>query len=589
MRGRGAVHQVVDESGVMSSSNSSRRRFVHFGVPLLSVLLLTSVGAQNPAHATTTRSPRAEINALLNPSPHIHVAPPRGIAAHVTKLAELATGQSVDSNTAATAPAAVLNLGYGGGPVLQSANNSVPIFWLPPTLQDGTPSVADPNYASVIQRYFNDVGGNGLYEVNTQYYQTVNGPTEFIVNASGLIRAIIDTSAYPAAGSGCAGNGPDCLDDSQIRTEITSMITAHSLPTGLSTEYFAFTAPHESSCTAPTNCFKSDIGTTANTNFVYCAYHSFSNLNGQYVVYANMPYDASAFSNECTGLSSFPNNRDADIELSTTSHEQMEATTDPVIFGWIDPNGQENGDKCAYNYGSLTLDGGLANEQWNGHFYVLQQEWSNAVSGCLQGVSVGTPPGAPSISTIKTGSGWGDVAFRAPTSHGSSPITSYTVTASPGGNSVTVGVPSLRALLTGLANGTAYSFTVTAHNAAGNGPPSSSAAATPSSASRSFTTNWSASEYARLTQSATYLGTTPAGMQLTAVYTIAYVIGIVHPASPTPLSPPVSTGPNSVATSYTVADQGPLTTLMGQYAFSPSEAQYFAAQLVGYLFALGGH
>ena len=40
---------------------------------------------------------------------------------------------------------------------------------------------------------------------------------------------------------------------------------------------------------------------------------------------------------------------------------------------------------AAYNYGPITLDGGKANEQWKGHFYVVQQEWSNKIHGLLAG------------------------------------------------------------------------------------------------------------------------------------------------------------------------------------------------------------
>jgi hypothetical protein len=60
------------------------------------------------------------------------------------------------------------------------------------------------------------------------------------------------------------------------------------------------------------------------------------------------------------------------------------SVTDPNLNAWYDSAGAENGDKCAWNFGTLDEDGGMANQQWNGHFYVLQQEWDNAVSGCVQ-------------------------------------------------------------------------------------------------------------------------------------------------------------------------------------------------------------
>jgi hypothetical protein len=60
------------------------------------------------------------------------------------------------------------------------------------------------------------------------------------------------------------------------------------------------------------------------------------------------------------------------------------SVTDPNLNAWYDSAGAENGDKCAWNFGTLDEDGGMANQQWNGHFYVLQQEWDNLVSGCVQ-------------------------------------------------------------------------------------------------------------------------------------------------------------------------------------------------------------
>src|SRR6185436_13134749 len=57
-----------------------------------------------------------------------------------------------------------------------------------------------------------------------------------------------------------------------------------------------------------------------------------------------------------------------------------------------------------------------------------------------------------------------------PASTGGSAITSYTVTSSPGG--ISVSGPASPLTVGGLANGTAYTFTVTATNAAGTGPAS---------------------------------------------------------------------------------------------------------------------
>jgi hypothetical protein len=63
------------------------------------------------------------------------------------------------------------------------------------------------------------------------------------------------------------------------------------------------------------------------------------------------------------------------------------------------------------------------------------------------------------------------VSWTAPTSNGGSPITGYTVTASPGGETCST-TGTLSCTVSGLTNGTPYTFTVTATNVVGTSPAS---------------------------------------------------------------------------------------------------------------------
>jgi hypothetical protein len=85
-------------------------------------------------------------------------------------------------------------------------------------------------------------------------------------------------------------------------------------------------------------------------------------------------------------------------------------------------------------------------------------------------VSSNTVPGAPAIGTATAGNAQATVTFTAPTSNGGATITGYTATSTPGG--ITGTGASSPITVTGLANGTAYTFTVTATNSVGTGPPS---------------------------------------------------------------------------------------------------------------------
>ncbi|TMF03971.1 MAG: fibronectin type III domain-containing protein, partial [Chloroflexi bacterium] len=83
-----------------------------------------------------------------------------------------------------------------------------------------------------------------------------------------------------------------------------------------------------------------------------------------------------------------------------------------------------------------------------------------------------TTPGAPTAVTATAASAQATITWTAPASDGFSPITSYLVASTPAGGSATVAAPATTATITGLINGSAYTFTVTAVNAAGSSSPS---------------------------------------------------------------------------------------------------------------------
>jgi hypothetical protein len=88
-------------------------------------------------------------------------------------------------------------------------------------------------------------------------------------------------------------------------------------------------------------------------------------------------------------------------------------------------------------------------------------------------------PQAPASVTVTTSGTSATVKWAVPASDGGSPISGYTITASPDSSQVTVDPGTLQATLTGLANAAGDSFTVTATNAVGHSPGSAYQPITP--------------------------------------------------------------------------------------------------------------
>ena len=110
----------------------------------------------------------------------------------------------------------------------------------------------------------------------------------------------------------------------------------------------------------------------------------------------------------------------------------------------------------------------------NGTSYYFRVRALNAVgtgsySAESSAVVPAGPPPAPTAVSATSGNGQADVSWSAPSTNGAA-ITGYTVISSPGGFSCTAATTSCT--VTGLTNGTSYSFAVTAINGAGTGATS---------------------------------------------------------------------------------------------------------------------
>lgn len=99
---------------------------------------------------------------------------------------------------------------------------------------------------------------------------------------------------------------------------------------------------------------------------------------------------------------------------------------------------------------------------------------TNPASITLNVAAAATAPSAPTAVTATAGNASASVTGTAPASNGGAAITGYRATSSPGG--ITATSSTLPVNVTGLTNGTAYTFTLAAQNSVGYGPESAASA-----------------------------------------------------------------------------------------------------------------
>jgi len=114
----------------------------------------------------------------------------------------------------------------------------------------------------------------------------------------------------------------------------------------------------------------------------YCAYHSSTSSSYGNIAYTNLPYITDAGANcgaNFNGLGA-----DAGITI-VAGHEMAETITDQFpSTGWLDGNGEENGDKCAW---ISSGQGASATIKISTGTFAVQSLWSNAFNnnsgGCV--------------------------------------------------------------------------------------------------------------------------------------------------------------------------------------------------------------
>src|SRR6516225_6840268 len=289
------------------------------------------------------------------------------------KLAPTGDGQAVevpDDGAKPTGPAVVTGNGinYNGGPVLQG--NPVPIYLIFYGNWNGTGSNTQAT-VSLVQHFLNSLGKTPYEEINSTYGDTT-GNVSGNVNVGGTI---FDT--------GSQGNK---LNNNRLSAIVTRSFS-NGLPTDANGVYLVLTSSNVS-----------ERGFCSS----FCGFHTRQTLNGTDIKWAfvgNPDRCPSGCEIQTTGPNSPATGvGGADGLINVLTHEQEEAITDPDLNAWFDNSGQENADKCNFNFGptqtcaagSLCSAAGNSaganfNQTFGGNNWMIQQNFENANGGaCVQ-------------------------------------------------------------------------------------------------------------------------------------------------------------------------------------------------------------
>jgi hypothetical protein len=253
------------------------------------------------------------------------------------------------------------NLSSRGGPIQRTP--VIYISWWGPEWSSGftTGGYTGAQAQTYVSDFFGNIGGSSWNNVVTQYCQNVPSGTQncasfsgaqYITNPSGQLHgAWNDTTAVPT---------------SPTQTDIANAAKRLSAHFGYSANatYMVFT-PHGKSM----NGFATQ----------WCAWHSSTSSSSGTVAYAYIPYQpdagASCGVNFINANNSYGNGWFDGFSV-VAGHEYSEAETDPFPnSGWLDRQGAENADKCAWSSQS-------GNIHLGSHDYAVQPTWSNRTSGC---------------------------------------------------------------------------------------------------------------------------------------------------------------------------------------------------------------
>ncbi len=243
------------------------------------------------------------------------------------------------------------NITYHNGPVMTaSAGTNAYYIWY---------GAWAPGSQTILRDFAAGIGGSPYFGINTTYTDRAGLK---VANKVGFAGETTDAGTLTS------------LTDAQIQGVVSSAIVSGRLPKDTNGVYFVLTA----------------AGVTASSGFLtqYCGWHTHATLSGSDIKYSFVGDPTGPKISSCAQqTTASPNgNPGVDAMISVLAHELEETVTDPDLNAWYDRQGAENGDKCAWTFGTTYAagGGGLANMKLGSRDFLIQRNWkAGASQGCF--------------------------------------------------------------------------------------------------------------------------------------------------------------------------------------------------------------
>jgi hypothetical protein len=275
----------------------------------------------------------------------------------------------------AAAALSAANLSYNGGHVFTSPSVFL-IYWG----REWSTGFSTGGYSSAkAQTYVNSflggVGHSTWLNSTAQYCQNIGVGQQFCAGQSGA--QFVTNPAGQLAGTWVdTTTAPRLPSDTAIRAAAARGASHFGYRANA---LYAVLTPHGKS--------------TPGFGVQWCAYHDNTTFGGQSLAYANIPYQPDAGAS--CGMNFVNGGNDSfghgyfDGFSIVGGHEYAESITDAFpssVLAWVDSQGSENGDKCAWSQGPGPQSA-AQNVTLGSQFFAVQSLWSNLANagagGCV--------------------------------------------------------------------------------------------------------------------------------------------------------------------------------------------------------------